>query len=101
MNPRYMIDLATYRQMHSNESELPPQHDDLGQQAMVNDEPPEDPFVLLLPANILGFGFHDKKWSKAMVPALDSIVHLLIRLQEACRWSTSARFNGTNERSNV
>ena len=28
---------------------------------MDNNEPPEDPF-LLLPSKIRGFGFHDKKW---------------------------------------
>lgn len=60
-----MIDLNTYRQMHNDESRLPPQKDDLGQEAMDYDRPPGGPFALLLPANILGFGFHDKKWSKS------------------------------------
>jgi hypothetical protein len=62
-----MIDLNTYRQMHSDESRLPLQRDDLvhdfGPEAMESDIPPPGPFTLLLPANILGFGFHDKKWS--------------------------------------
>ena len=51
-----MIDLNTYRQMHNDESRLPPQRDDLGLDAMEYDNPPEGPFALLLPANILGFG---------------------------------------------
>ena len=39
--PRYMIDISTYRQMHSDETDetqLPPQRDDLGQD---HDEPPD------------------------------------------------------------
>ncbi len=55
--------MDTYRQMR-DESDLPSQRDDLGPEAMESDEPPDDSFVLLLPAEILGFGFHDKKWSK-------------------------------------
>ena len=62
-----MIDLATYRQMHSDEHH-PPQRDELGPAAMDDDEPPGGPFTLLLPASILGFGFHDKKWSKSQTP---------------------------------
>ena len=44
--------------MHSDDSL---QRDDLGERLMDLDNPPEDPFVLLLPANIRGYGFHDKK----------------------------------------
>lgn len=69
-----MIDLNTYRQMHNDESRLPPQRDDLGQDAMEYNNPPEGPFALLLPANILGFGFHDKKWSKPMQNSSDLVL---------------------------
>jgi len=58
-NPRYMIDMNTYRQMHAETQQK--QRDDLGQEVMQQKEPPEEPFVLLLPANIQGFGMHDKK----------------------------------------
>lgn len=58
-----MVDNATYRQMHSENLNSSPQGDDLGQEAMVSDIPPEGPFVLLLPAHIRGYGLHDKKWS--------------------------------------
>lgn len=44
------------------------QHDDLGEAAMNDSSPPPEPFLLLLPAEILGFGFHDKKWSKRKTP---------------------------------
>ncbi|KAK2810498.1 hypothetical protein FQN50_002987 [Emmonsiellopsis sp. PD_5] len=60
-SPRYMIDMNTYMQMHGN-SENTIERDDFGQEAMDKAEPPEGPFLLLLPAEILGFGFNDKKW---------------------------------------
>lgn len=54
--------MTTYRE--SNDiSELPRQRDDLGHEVMSKDHPPDDPFPLLLPAEIIGFGFHDRKWS--------------------------------------
>lgn len=59
-----MVDMYTYRQMHSKEAELPAQQDDLGSDAMEREEPPVDPFLLLLPAEIPGFSFDDKKWSE-------------------------------------
>ena len=59
-----MVDIATYRTMHPDDSL---QRDDLGEHLMNLDDPPEGPFVLLLPANISGYGFHDKKWSKFLL----------------------------------
>jgi hypothetical protein len=59
-----MIDILMYRQLHSEESDETVLRDDLGQEAMDQDEPPDGPFTLLLPANIWGFGFHNKKWSR-------------------------------------
>ncbi|KAF2113908.1 P-loop containing nucleoside triphosphate hydrolase protein [Lophiotrema nucula] len=34
---------------------------------MRSEDPPAEPFVLLLPATIKGFGFHNKKWSTLLV----------------------------------
>ncbi|KAF2456390.1 P-loop containing nucleoside triphosphate hydrolase protein [Lineolata rhizophorae] len=64
--PRYMVDISMHRQL-SDDSDIPEPRDDLGQHAMDNDTPPEDPFVLLLPAYVKGFGFHDKKWRNLLV----------------------------------
>jgi hypothetical protein len=66
-NPQYMIDFNTYRQMHpskvqpisARESEMRDQGIDIH-----SDEPPAAPFCMLLPATMLGYGFHDKKWSR-------------------------------------
>ena len=66
-----MVDIATYRTMHSDDSL---QRDDLGGHLMDLGDPPEDPFVLLLPANIRGYGFHDKKWSKFLPQGLNFIL---------------------------
>jgi hypothetical protein len=57
-----MVDMNTYREIN-DVSALPPQRDDLGQDVMDQEEPPKGPFLLLLPPTILGFGFHDRKWS--------------------------------------
>jgi hypothetical protein len=65
-NPQYMIDFDTYRQLHPEKFKSSgPQNSDISQECMENDEPPKGPFCLLLPATILGYGFHDKKWSKS------------------------------------
>lgn len=59
-----MIDMQTYHQMHPKESE---EVDDPGlpldPEAMRSVDIPDDPFALLLPAHVLGYGLQDKKWS--------------------------------------
>lgn len=62
--PRYMVDIDTYRRMHSDEELDPRNKDDLSEESMNAENPPDDPFLLLLPAKIQGYGFHDKKWRK-------------------------------------
>ena len=58
-----MIDMNTYRQMHSVEAESLPQRDDLGPESFESEEAPSETFLLLLQTTIQGFGFQDKKWS--------------------------------------
>lgn len=64
-----MIDMDTYHLLHSgdteaeNQADVPPSSGDLEPDEMDADEPPPGPFVLLLPATIKAFRFHDKKWS--------------------------------------
>jgi hypothetical protein len=63
-NNRYMIDLSTYRKMHPG-SEEGTRNTRVYQEGVEDlEEPPENPFLILLPATIRGFRFHDKKWSK-------------------------------------
>ena len=62
-----MVDIEMYRRMHSDEEQKPRQPDDLSEEAMNGSDPPEYPFLLLLPTKVRGFGFHDKKWSKLPV----------------------------------
>lgn len=62
-NPKYMIDMAAYKDLHHQDPrEVDPERQYLGALEMSKDEPPTGQFVLLLPAEITGFGFHDKKW---------------------------------------
>jgi hypothetical protein len=57
-----MIDMKTYKTMYDSKSEGL-KRDMLDERAMDNDDPPEEPFLLLLPTTIKGFGLHNKKWS--------------------------------------
>lgn len=56
-----MVDMNTYHQLLSKEIS-PPRANDLSRHEMNNDEPPPEPFILLLPARIMACGLHDKKW---------------------------------------
>lgn len=64
-----MIDMETYNALHGEEDEARNQADtmhwrgDLRPEEMRADDPPTDDFILLLPATVKAFRFHDKKWS--------------------------------------
>jgi hypothetical protein len=59
-----MIDMTTYKKMHADKTTSKRRmRDDLGANAMAQDEPPGDLFLLLLPPNIFGFNMQEKKWS--------------------------------------
>ncbi|KAF7444051.1 SpoVK ATPase AAA+ class [Pyrenophora tritici-repentis] len=65
-NLRYMIDMHTYKKMHEQEEEddnLPITRVELLTDQMHSKALPAEPFVLLLPARIRRYGFHNKKWS--------------------------------------
>jgi len=58
-----MVDMLAYRDL-SPDQNMNPDIDlkVLGAEFLDSDGPPSDPFVLLLPPRVKGFGFHDKKW---------------------------------------
>jgi hypothetical protein len=61
-----MIDFNTFRQLHpQKEPPALPQPGEVRQHGidMNSDEPPGGAFCTLLPPTMLGYGFHDKKWS--------------------------------------
>jgi hypothetical protein len=58
-----MIDLKTYWAMHPEPDETPSEQE-LDSESMERTDPPMTPFLLLLPHEIKGFGFNDKKWSE-------------------------------------
>ncbi|KAH7131854.1 AAA family ATPase [Dendryphion nanum] len=68
---RYMIDTATYNLVHS-ENEVPI-HYDLSDEEFQSESSPEDPFLLLLPPTIKGFGFQNKKWTTLTVEHIKPI----------------------------
>jgi hypothetical protein len=59
-----MIDMATYRKLHSESGtrELP--RDDIGPDAMAQEDPPGDGENLLFPSRIIGYNLRLKKWGK-------------------------------------
>jgi hypothetical protein len=60
-----MIDMEAYKVMHGSEDD-PGMHNELDDTAMQSRHPPAEPFVLLLPVSIRGYGFHNKKWGKKL-----------------------------------
>jgi hypothetical protein len=62
-----MLDYESYREMHQkDEEEESNRPGDLDEELLGPNEPepPNDAFLLLLPARMHGFGLHDKKWSE-------------------------------------
>ena len=60
-----MIDYETYKALHRNEAaaeHLPANTEELPEAAMKQEQPPGDTFLLLLPAFVQGYSFHDKEW---------------------------------------
>ncbi|KAL6407257.1 hypothetical protein AUP68_10086 [Ilyonectria robusta] len=73
-NARYMIDMETYRELHGlNQNEEVRPESDLDKGSMDQKDPPEDPFLLLLPAKVRGYGLHDKKWRIIFIKHLHEI----------------------------
>jgi SpoVK/Ycf46/Vps4 family AAA+-type ATPase len=96
-----MVDMATYQTMHPDDSlqrddpDDPLQRDDPGEHLMDLSDPPEDPFILLLPANICGYGFHDKKWSKFLPQSSNFILinhseNLSVEHMRPIQWNKDA-----------
>jgi hypothetical protein len=62
-----MVDDTTYKLMHGDAGEeLDEDREELDENSMYADDLPTEPFVLLLPATIRGYGFHNKKWSESL-----------------------------------
>ncbi|KAH7094543.1 AAA family ATPase [Paraphoma chrysanthemicola] len=71
-NLRYMVDAETYKLMHSEE-EPPSDRIELEDSIMNAEDPPPEPFSLLLPSRLRGYGFHNKKWNWLLVKHIQDI----------------------------
>ncbi|KAL4877443.1 P-loop containing nucleoside triphosphate hydrolase protein [Aspergillus karnatakaensis] len=69
-----MVDLRAHQRMHAVSEDVThqPEHE-LGSEAMDAEEPPNDKFILLLPHEIKGFAFNDKKWKTLLVDRIKDI----------------------------
>ncbi|KAF4951074.1 hypothetical protein FSARC_13002 [Fusarium sarcochroum] len=76
---RFMIDTATYKQMHPRANNIPPPvpyYDDLGPELMAQDDPPPelgDEFYMCLPTSLNGFNMQKKEWVKLDVAYLREV----------------------------
>lgn len=60
-----MVDFTICSELHPTETYATSQDEDIETEIIKRDKLPEDPFLLLLPAGIIGYGVHDKKWRKS------------------------------------
>jgi hypothetical protein len=79
-NPKYMIDYSTYRQMHP--TKFPPlalevEMEEQGIYFHEEDLPDVANFAVLLPGAMLGYAFHDKKWSESSIKVADNLADVL------------------------
>lgn len=66
VKPRYMVDMVTYQELYpSKDVELNREY--LSDGIMEAKMPPDEDFLLHLPATVHGFGFQDKKWRKYLL----------------------------------
>ncbi|KAK0761359.1 hypothetical protein N5P37_006309 [Trichoderma harzianum] len=84
MDSRFMIDIATYKQMHRNQDNEPEQHssdrEELPIKLLSEDNPMlGDNFFLCLPTSIAGFNMQTKEW-----------INLNVRYIEDVVWNTEA-----------
>ncbi|KAI0971618.1 hypothetical protein F4678DRAFT_431330 [Xylaria arbuscula] len=76
---RYMIDLKMYRKLHKQETKQntyvgQPDTDDLGSEAMDQDELPDEKFGYLLPPLIKGYNLKKKKWLDLRVDRISEVI---------------------------
>ncbi|KAF4545809.1 AAA family ATPase [Lasiodiplodia theobromae] len=71
--PRFMVDMKTYQLLHASTVEEPAEHNTISAEEMREEHPPGDDFPLLLPATVLGYGFHDKKWRSLFVDCIEEV----------------------------
>ncbi|KAI0855309.1 ATPase [Xylaria cubensis] len=75
-DPRFMIDTATFKQMHPpNEGQRDiPNRDDLGHEIMSQDEPVlHDDFFMCLPTTLSGFNMQKKEWVTLRVAFIEDV----------------------------
>ncbi|KAI1827299.1 hypothetical protein F4861DRAFT_550865 [Xylaria intraflava] len=73
---RFMIDTATFKQMHSQNprTENSPNRDDLGPNIMAQDEPDlPDEFFMCLPTTLFGFNMQKKEWVTLRVGFIENV----------------------------
>ncbi|CAG8959782.1 hypothetical protein HYFRA_00001689 [Hymenoscyphus fraxineus] len=73
VDERYMIDLATYRELHTSSNTDGPSPDDLSSDLMESDTLPSGNFIYLLPPSIKGYNLQRKKWVDLQVDRISDV----------------------------
>ncbi|KAF2967536.1 hypothetical protein GQX73_g6025 [Xylaria multiplex] len=73
---RYIIDMKMYRELHKRgeDSTQNKGTDDLGPEALKQNDPPNDKFVYLMPLTIKGYNLKRKKWLELEVDKIGPVV---------------------------
>jgi hypothetical protein len=68
-----MIDLKTYQRLHGSRPFAAGLKDELGQDSMAREDPPDDMFELLLPFKLKGYNLRKKKWYDLAVDRISDV----------------------------
>jgi hypothetical protein len=63
-----MVDMVTFQELHAHEDDTEAEAEEreyLDVKTSEAEQPPDENFLILLPATVQGFGFHDKSWRKS------------------------------------
>jgi AAA+ superfamily predicted ATPase len=70
---RYIVDLETFKKLHSYSSSAISGRDDLGTEMMNSPNPPNKDFLMLLPSEVKGFNLREKKWHDLEVDRIHDV----------------------------
>ncbi|KAK4870872.1 hypothetical protein LT330_000109 [Penicillium expansum] len=73
---RYIIDMKTYNRLHPNPTgyfDDGPRRKTLNDRVMAREQPPQEPFSMLMPPRVTGFNLRRKKWFDLSVDRISPI----------------------------
>jgi len=103
-----MIDMDAYRKFHARGEDTLRQSE-LADNVVKSDEIPGGSFAILLPATIVGYGFHNKEWSRfdrspayastERVSQLSFVLHIFETSSGTTQSSKASWFSGKTKKN--